>query len=155
MSDRIPALLEPIQNRLNAELPDAARMDAYYYGFTRTGLGAVDAILSAVAVAGKGSHHTESWAGTDSAWFYGDRPGLPSADGAEDLIQKTADLAAKNITTDQARLLAAIQAVAEIHEPDIAAGPDGEGITDYCPACSTYWPCPTVAAVESALGGEA
>lgn len=111
MTETIKTLLEPIQNRLNAQLPDAARMDAYYYGFTRTGFGPVDAILSAVAVAGKGSHHTESWADTDSAWFYGDRPGLPAADGAEDLIQKTADLAARNIAADQARLLAAVQAV--------------------------------------------
>ena len=114
MSDRIPALLEPIQNRLNAQLPDAARLDAYYYGFTRTGFGAVDAILSAVAIAGKGSHHTESWGDTESAWYYTDRPGLPSAVGAEDLIQRTADLAARNITTDQARLLAAVQAVTDL-----------------------------------------
>ena len=113
----IPALLEPIQERLDAQLPDSARMDAYYYGFNRTGFGPVDAILSAVAVAGKGSHHTESWGGNESAWFYGDRPGLPSADGAEDLIQKTADLAARNITTDTARLLAAVKAVAALHKP--------------------------------------
>lgn len=105
------ALLAPIRERLTAQLPDNARMDAYYYGFNRTNFGPVDAILSAVAVAGKGSHHTESWADTDSGWFYGDRPGLPSADGAADLIQKTADIAARNITADQTRLLAAIEAV--------------------------------------------
>ena len=44
-------------------LPDDARMDAYYYGFDRTGVGPIDAILSAVATAGKGSHHTEGWGG--------------------------------------------------------------------------------------------
>jgi len=37
------------------------RMDAYYYGFTETGVEAIDRILSAVAHAGKGYHHTESW----------------------------------------------------------------------------------------------
>lgn len=37
------------------------RMDAYYFGFTETGVRAIDRILSAVAQAGKGYHHTESW----------------------------------------------------------------------------------------------
>lgn len=40
--------------------PDA-RMDAYYYGFTRTGIGVVDNILSAVAKAGKSYHGTDMW----------------------------------------------------------------------------------------------
>ena len=42
-------------------MSDDLRMLAYYYGFEATGVEAVDRILSAVAVAGKGSHHTESW----------------------------------------------------------------------------------------------
>ena len=46
------------------------RMDAYYYGFDETGCPEVDAILSAVAWAGKCYHHTESWAD--------DEPGEPS-----------------------------------------------------------------------------
>lgn len=37
------------------------RMDAYYYGFNETGVRCVDEILSAVASAGKGYHHTEEW----------------------------------------------------------------------------------------------
>ena len=37
------------------------RMNAYYYSFDPTGQPAIDAILSAVAHAGKGYHHTESW----------------------------------------------------------------------------------------------
>ena len=41
------------------------RMDAYYYSFERTGVGIIDDILSAVAVAGKAYHHTESWSDTD------------------------------------------------------------------------------------------
>jgi hypothetical protein len=44
-----------------APLPADARMDAYYYGFDRTEVGVIDAVLSAVAKAGKGYHHTEEW----------------------------------------------------------------------------------------------
>ena len=44
------------------QLPEGTRMHAYYYGFDRTGLAAIDLILSAVATAGKGYHHTEQWA---------------------------------------------------------------------------------------------
>jgi len=34
---------------------------AYYYCFTATGNPAIDAILQAVAYAGKGAHHTRDW----------------------------------------------------------------------------------------------
>lgn len=37
------------------------RMDAYYYGFTPTGVAAIDKILSAVACAGKDFHNTADW----------------------------------------------------------------------------------------------
>ena len=37
------------------------QMNAYYYSFHRTGTLAVDRVLSAVAVAGKGCHHTADW----------------------------------------------------------------------------------------------
>lgn len=37
------------------------RMDAYYYGFDKTGVREIDLILSAVACAGKAHHHTEGW----------------------------------------------------------------------------------------------
>lgn len=46
------------------------RMDAYYFGFTPTGIEVVDRILSAVACAGKAYHHTESW--TEPATPYED-----------------------------------------------------------------------------------
>lgn len=36
-------------------------LDAYYYSFEPTGVDAVDTILSAVADAGAGYHHTEDW----------------------------------------------------------------------------------------------
>lgn len=38
------------------------RMDAYYYGFDPTGVVEIDALLSAVASAGKAYHHTSDWA---------------------------------------------------------------------------------------------
>lgn len=41
--------------------PQDLRMHAYYYGFSATGVPAIDLILSAVACAGKAYHHTDSW----------------------------------------------------------------------------------------------
>jgi hypothetical protein len=40
-------------------------LSAYYYSFEATGCDAVDAILEAVARAGKGYHHTDSWSEPD------------------------------------------------------------------------------------------
>lgn len=70
MSDK--ELIEEAQ----AALPDDARMDGYYIGFDRTGVAAIDAVLSAVAIAGKGAHHTEAW-GDDGDGYYDGWPGLP------------------------------------------------------------------------------
>ena len=42
-------------------MPEKLRMSAYYYSFQPTGCEAVDKILSAVATAGKGCHHTGDW----------------------------------------------------------------------------------------------
>jgi hypothetical protein len=36
-------------------------MNAYYFAFTPTGCREIDVILSAIASAGKGYHHTEDW----------------------------------------------------------------------------------------------
>jgi len=52
---------------------DDRRLDAYYFGFDSTGVPEVDAILSAVAYAGKGYHHTDEWGGGESR-FGDDRP---------------------------------------------------------------------------------
>ena len=52
---------------------DDRRLDAYYFGFDSTGVPEVDAILSAVAYAGKGYHHTDEWGGGESR-FGEDRP---------------------------------------------------------------------------------
>jgi hypothetical protein len=72
-------------------------MAAYYYEFEPTGVEIIDAILSAVAIAGKGAHHTEGWNDDDSD-YYRNRLGLPDADSAVELIQKTAQRAADAIT---------------------------------------------------------
>jgi hypothetical protein len=42
------------------------KLDAYYYGFDPTGNDAVDAILEAVARAGKRCHYTEDWSACES-----------------------------------------------------------------------------------------
>ena len=52
--------------RAKQPLDPNARMEAYYYSFDNTGIGAIDNILSQVATAGKWAHHTESW--WDEPW---------------------------------------------------------------------------------------
>ena len=102
--------LEPIKERAAAateRLPEEARMDAYYYGFDRTGCGPVDAVLSAVAIAGKGSHNTDGWTDRDVYGYYDKRPGLPAnpriddwtGGSAVDLIQLTAKASAEKVKT--------------------------------------------------------
>ena len=102
--------LESIKERLAAAvepLPDEARMDAYYYGFDRTDCGPVDAVLSAVAIAGKGSHRTDGWTDRDVYGYYDQRPGLPAnpridkwtGGSAVDLIQLTAKASAEKVKT--------------------------------------------------------
>ena len=79
------------EQRETLRAPDS-RMDAYYYGFDRTGVPAVDAILSAVAYAGKAFHGTDQWYDTDVN--YGPITGGMSA---VDLIQAAANEAASEI----------------------------------------------------------
>ena len=108
--------LDEIQARADAAptLPADARMDAYYYGFDRTGVDEIDAVLSAIAIAGKGSHHTESWGDSGSAWYYAGHKGLPDAEGAAELIEETAKQSAQRLVTlkdDNRKLVAALRAV--------------------------------------------
>lgn len=49
------------------------RFDAYYFGFTPTGVDEIDKILSAICFAGKGYHHTEGW--SEDKEDYGDYTG--------------------------------------------------------------------------------
>ena len=115
--------LEPIKERLAAateRLPEEARMDAYYYGFDRTGCGPVDAVLSAVAIAGKGSHNTDGWTNRDVYGYYDKRPGLPAnpriddwtGGSAVELIQLTAKASAekvKSLSDDLAALISEVE----------------------------------------------
>lgn len=69
-----------------------ARMDAYYYGFDKTGIGVIDRILSAVAIAGKAYHHTSEW--SESPWGEEDGPSYAeriqiAANEAADIIRSS------------------------------------------------------------------
>ncbi|GGD11756.1 hypothetical protein [Aureimonas glaciei] len=70
----------------NTEAPKLF-MNAYYFGFNETGCRPVDEILSAVAQAGKGYHHTEDWTtplhGTNTSYA--------------DMIQEAANRAANSL----------------------------------------------------------
>jgi hypothetical protein len=86
-----------LTERLSAELPADARMDGYYFWFDRTGVGAIDAILSAIGRAGKAYHSTEFWGDDDP---YGPAPGMSYID----LIQQAANEAAALIREAAERL---------------------------------------------------
>lgn len=114
-----PNPLDEIQARADAvgTLPADARMDAYYYGFDRTGVDEIDAVLSAVAIAGKGSHHTESWGDASSYGYYKDREGLPDADSGAELIEATAKQSAQRLTAlkdDNRKLVAALRGIEKL-----------------------------------------
>lgn len=66
------------------------RMQAYYFGFSPTGVREIDEILSAVACAGKSYHHTQDW----SDWSH--EHGEPSW---AEIIQEAADRAAEKFKT--------------------------------------------------------
>ena len=66
-------------------------MYAYYYSFNPTGTAEVDAILSAVACAGKSHHHTEGWSDDDKWSRWGE--GRSSVD----VIQAAANEAASEL----------------------------------------------------------
>ena len=145
--------LEPIKERLAAAvepLSDEARTEAYYYGFERTGCGPVDAVLSAVAIAGKGSHNTSEWCERDNYGYYDNQPGLaanPRIDkwtggSAVDLIQLTAKASAEkvqNLSDDLAALLDeverlrgqidAVKAATANHPDPCEKHPDGDTVS--------------------------
>lgn len=76
------------------------RMDGYYISFEGTGSRLIDLILSAIAVAGKGYHHTEGW----------NEPAYGADEGASyvDLIQDAADDAATEIRQLESDLAVAV-----------------------------------------------
>ena len=118
--------IEALVNAASEPLHPDARMQAYYYGFDRTGCGPIDALLSAVAVAGKGSHGTDCWGLSDDYGYYDNRPGLPrnpyvegtpQEGSAINLIELTAADGAAKITAALAAtdaLVAALRAVLEL-----------------------------------------
>ena len=136
--------LEPIKERLAAateRLPEEARMDAYYYGFDRTGCGPVDAVLSAVAIAGKGSHNTDGWTNRDVYGYYDKRPGLPAnpriddwtGGSAVELIQLTAKASAEKVKTLSDDLAALVAEVERLRDSVRKFSDDllfGDGITE-------------------------
>jgi hypothetical protein len=67
------------------------RMDAYYYGFERTGVDCIDKILSAVACAGKAFHHTESW-NDDVKVSWNDHTGGTPVDWIQNAANKAAEV---------------------------------------------------------------
>ena len=182
---------EALVNAAREPLHPDARMQAYYYSFDRTGCGPIDALLSAVAVAGKGSHGTDCWGLSDDYGYYDNRPGLPrnpSVEGtpqegsAINLIELTATDGAAKITAALAatnNLVAALRAVLELHREarndinltppcDQCHGEPGvhpcgcwadEKWPTVCAVCTDLrhgyhleYPCPTVRAIEEALG---
>jgi hypothetical protein len=64
---------------------------AYYYSLERTGVPAIDRILSAVCYAGKAFHNTSEWNET-STWDYGP---IKAGMSPIDVIQAAADEAAR------------------------------------------------------------
>lgn len=144
-ADRIPALLEPIQNRLNA---------------------ATEAAPTPWESVGTGVRGGDHW----YVCAEGQRiASIACSDGGNEEHREPLARFFAGAPTDQARLLAAVQAVTALHRPErgIVHDPD-DGETkemDYCETCSdSQWldeatavayPCPTVAAVVAALGGEA
>jgi hypothetical protein len=92
-------------NRKEYVMQPKLRMDAYYFGFSATGVREIDEILSAVACAGKAYHHTERWNDADEGeWSYAE------------LIQHAATRAAARI----ADLEKALRDVAEAKMPGLA-----------------------------------
>ena len=65
-------------------MSETGRVQSYYFGFDLTGVEPVDAILRAVARAGKAYHNTSEWAD----------PWNDDEQSQESLIQQAADAAA-------------------------------------------------------------
>lgn len=109
-------MTDDVLTRAKAPLDPDARMQAYYYGFDNTGLAVIDAVLSAVAIAGKAYHHTEDWGDGWNDYDSGEnchqnriqRAAQKSADTIRDLIA---------LAESQAKQLADIREFAEQHCP--------------------------------------
>ena len=92
------------------------RMNAYYYSFSKTDSQSVNLILSAVACAGKASHHTDDWSNTCDFSY-------PPHEGRSpiDWIQNAANQAA----TREKKLVEALRSIVSYREDNPLATPDG------------------------------
>ena len=123
------------------------RLDAYYYSFSETGSVPVDAILSAVAIAGKSHHSTDAWTGDDEWSRWGEGRSLV------DVIQGAAYEAADALLGARAeveRLTALIEAVREVHSAASAEMPYCVGCDAESDVFNTDWPCPTIRILDGA-----
>ena len=143
----------PVAAQETLRVPDR-RLDAYYFAFDATGQPSIDAILSAVAHAGKGYHHTESWADEGPGWggglSYVDVIQAAAADAARERAALLDALARAKAEVERLR-----EGIRSIHA---SAGPSqgffsesGYSERDHC--CGTCgehgeygveWPCATV-----------
>lgn len=99
MSDKILPATEPATCEW-CQRYVTRHMDAYYYGFTATGVRDVDNVLCSVASAGKACHHTEDW----------------SEHGYPELIQKAADNTAATIHAKDALIAELVSALCGLVE---------------------------------------
>ena len=151
------------------------RLDAYYYSFSETGSVPIDAILSAVAIAGKSCHNTDMWTEDDewSRWGVGrslvDVIQCAAYEAAAALLDATAERDALAAAVERVRALHIAtpfwQLTPEGYAPDMeSTAPDGA----MCLACSeehvtddfenweldlsdsgvVHYPCPTIRALD-------
>lgn len=86
-------------------------INSYFIGFEATGVPAIDAILVAIAKAGKAYHSTEYW----------NDEGLDGGPSHNDLIQEAADKAAATLAGAEPDY----EAVADLLDGGIQSGPHG------------------------------
>lgn len=102
------------------------RMDAYYYGFDATGVPAIDRILSAVACAGKGYHHTEDWTEPGSGGYEHLR-----GDNYVEMIQNAANDAAADLIARAKKAEAEVERLKGVLEfVDLNISKDNEAAKD-------------------------
>ena len=133
MSD-IPSLLQPLKDRLAAATPGP------WHARTVTS-GRFEGVEARV-VDLRGAHIL-----------------LGPADGQAGQARESDATFIASAPTDQAKLIAAIEAVVGLHKPVAGHNPACEcgipaGAGASCEECQDAWPCPTVAALTQALGGE-
>ncbi|UOD80331.1 hypothetical protein [Paenarthrobacter ureafaciens] len=134
----IPALLEPIQERL-----DAATPGPWVWSRRRPFGPDVPPRFELVKPVVLGEFNGMPMHGHPLNIIKSDNEWQPNDHDADFIAHSP---------TDTARLLAAVKAVAELH---FAEGDPDHSTADICFECRDEWPCSTVSAVEAALRDEA